>query len=144
MRRSIWVQTVLMIRATPYLGWSRYRLFGWVQHLSPGLHAARRTGQQHDQINKVQFKQLQRNIKNITSKTYIHIQHLYIDVVQHLKTHFLIIREDEKYSPLTFVDALHLATRGGASLLNMQETLGALQPGMLADFLLVDMEGWCV
>ena len=45
------------------------------------------------------------------------------------------------YSPLQFSDALYLATRGSAALLNMEHSLGALQPGHLADMLLVDMEG---
>ena len=45
------------------------------------------------------------------------------------------------YSPLQFSDALYLATRGSAALLNLEHSLGALQPGHLADMLLVDMEG---
>ena len=45
------------------------------------------------------------------------------------------------YTPLQYSDAVYLATRGGAAVLDMADTIGALQPGMLADLLLVDMEG---
>ena len=46
-----------------------------------------------------------------------------------------------QYSPLGFSDVIYLATRGGASLLDMSATLGALEPGMLADMIRVDMDG---
>jgi len=36
---------------------------------------------------------------------------------------------------------LYLGTRGGASLLNMEDSLGSLEAGKLADLLLVDMTG---
>jgi cytosine/adenosine deaminase-related metal-dependent hydrolase len=45
------------------------------------------------------------------------------------------------YRPLDFCDVLYLATRGGAQLLNMEDCLGSLETGKLADILLVDMEG---
>ena len=44
------------------------------------------------------------------------------------------------YSPLGFSDVIYLATRGGASLLDMTASLGALEPGMMADILRVDMD----
>jgi len=50
-----------------------------------------------------------------------------------------IISDDETYQELNYVDVLHLATRGGASLLDMQDTLGALDPGKNADILVVDL-----
>ena len=46
-----------------------------------------------------------------------------------------------QYSPLGFSDVIYLATRGGASLLDMTASLGALEPGMLADIIRVDMDG---
>ena len=46
-----------------------------------------------------------------------------------------------QYSPLGFSDVIYLATRGGASLLDMSTSLGALEPGMLADIIRVDMDG---
>jgi len=46
---------------------------------------------------------------------------------------------DTAYTPLQFSDALYLATRGGAEVLDMQGELGALQPGMQADLLRVNM-----
>lgn len=46
-----------------------------------------------------------------------------------------------QYSPLGFSDVIYLATRGGASLLNMTHSLGALEPGMIADIIRVDMDG---
>ena len=50
--------------------------------------------------------------------------------------------EEEKVAgPLDFTDALHLATRGGASLLGMEASLGSLEPQKLADLLVVDMFG---
>ena len=45
------------------------------------------------------------------------------------------------FAPLGFSDALYLATRGGAGLLDMEDDLGALEPGMQADMILVDMDG---
>ena len=42
---------------------------------------------------------------------------------------------------MTYADAIYLATRGSALLLDMTDTLGSLKPGYLADFLLVDMAG---
>jgi len=45
------------------------------------------------------------------------------------------------YQPIHFSDALYLATRGGASLLDMDRQLGSLDTGKLADILLVDMKG---
>lgn len=45
-----------------------------------------------------------------------------------------------QYSPLGFSDVIYLATRGGASLLDMTASLGALEPGMLADIIRVDMD----
>ena len=53
----------------------------------------------------------------------------------------LCISDDETYQELNYVDVLHLATRGGASLLDMQDTLGALDPGKNADILVVDLAG---
>ncbi len=44
------------------------------------------------------------------------------------------------YSPLGFSDVIYLATRGGASLLDMAASLGALEPGMMADIIRVDMD----
>jgi len=44
------------------------------------------------------------------------------------------------FAPLGFSDALYLATRGGAGLLDMEDDLGALEPGMQADMILVDMD----
>jgi cytosine/adenosine deaminase-related metal-dependent hydrolase len=49
--------------------------------------------------------------------------------------------EKEAYRPLDFSDVLYLATRGGAALLNMEDSLGSLDTGKLADILLVDMTG---
>ncbi len=49
--------------------------------------------------------------------------------------------EREAYRPLDFSDVLYLATRGGAALLNMEDRLGSLDTGKLADILLVDMTG---
>ena len=46
-----------------------------------------------------------------------------------------------QYSPLGFSDVLYLATRGGASLLDMATSLGALEPGMTADMIRVNMDG---
>jgi len=46
---------------------------------------------------------------------------------------------DPSYQPLQYSDALYLATRGGAQLLGLQDSLGALQQDMKADLLLVDM-----
>ena len=46
-----------------------------------------------------------------------------------------------QYPPLGFSDAIYLATRGGASLLDMTASLGVLEPGMLADIIRVDMDG---
>ena len=48
---------------------------------------------------------------------------------------------DPSYQPLQYSDALYLATRGGAQLLGLQDSLGALQQDMKADLLLVDMAG---
>ena len=45
----------------------------------------------------------------------------------------------DKTKSLTLSDALYLATRGGAEVLDMQGELGALQPGMQADLLRVNM-----
>jgi len=51
-------------------------------------------------------------------------------------------REDgEDYEALDYADAIYLATRGGARLLDMEERLGSLDTGKLADFILVDMKG---
>ena len=44
------------------------------------------------------------------------------------------------YKPLQYSDALYLATRGSANILDMN-SIGALNMGMQADILLVDMEG---
>jgi 5-methylthioadenosine/S-adenosylhomocysteine deaminase len=38
-------------------------------------------------------------------------------------------------------EALHVATRGSAAVLNMEDDLGALEPGYLADIILVDLNG---
>ena len=46
---------------------------------------------------------------------------------------------DSSYLPLQYSDALYLATRGGAQLLGMEASLGALEQDMAADLLLVDM-----
>ena len=46
-----------------------------------------------------------------------------------------------EYIPLDYTDSVYLATLGGAQLLDMEENLGSLEPGKLADFLLVDMQG---
>ena len=46
-----------------------------------------------------------------------------------------------EYIPLDYADSVYLATLGGAQLLDMEENLGSLEPGKLADFLLVDMQG---
>jgi len=43
-------------------------------------------------------------------------------------------------TPLSFSDALYLATRGGAQLLDRKD-LGVLEVGALADILLIDMNG---
>ena len=43
--------------------------------------------------------------------------------------------------PLEAADAIYLATRGGAALLDMEDTLGSLEAGKLADFIVVDMNG---
>jgi len=43
--------------------------------------------------------------------------------------------------PISFSDALYLATRGGAQLLDRDGELGILEVGGLADILLVNMEG---
>jgi len=48
-------------------------------------------------------------------------------------------QESSGYTPLGFSEALYLATRGGAGLLDMEDDLGALEPGMQADMILVDM-----
>jgi len=48
---------------------------------------------------------------------------------------------ESSYQPIQFSDALFLATRGGAALLDMEKEIGALEEGMLADLLLVDMKG---
>ena len=48
---------------------------------------------------------------------------------------------DSSYQPLQYSDALYLATRGGAQLLGLQDSLGALQEDMEADLLVVDMAG---
>ena len=45
------------------------------------------------------------------------------------------------YTPLQYSDAVYLATRGSAAVLDMSDNIGALEPGMQADILLVDMEG---
>ena len=45
------------------------------------------------------------------------------------------------YSPLIYSDALFLATKGGAQLLDLKDSLGSLQTGYQADILLVDMAG---
>lgn len=47
---------------------------------------------------------------------------------------------DPSYNPLQFSDALYLATRGGAELLQRQDTLGSLDLDKKADILLVDMD----
>ena len=44
------------------------------------------------------------------------------------------------YEPLQYSDALYLATRGSANILDM-DSIGALNVGMQADIILVDMEG---
>ena len=44
------------------------------------------------------------------------------------------------YQPLQYSDALYLATRGSANILNMATCIGALNTGMQADILIVDME----
>ena len=49
--------------------------------------------------------------------------------------------EGSEYIPLDYADSVYLATLGGAQLLDMEENLGSLEPGKLADFLLVDMQG---
>jgi 5-methylthioadenosine/S-adenosylhomocysteine deaminase len=38
-------------------------------------------------------------------------------------------------------EALHVATRGSAAVLNREDDLGALEPGFLADIILVDLSG---
>ena len=48
---------------------------------------------------------------------------------------------ESEYIPLDYADSVYLATLGGAQLLDMEEKLGSLEPGKLADFLLVDMQG---
>jgi len=50
-------------------------------------------------------------------------------------------RPESDHQPINFSDALFLATRGGASLLDMENDIGALESGKLADILLVDMKG---
>jgi len=47
----------------------------------------------------------------------------------------------EVEEPLSFSDALYLATRGSAQLLEKEGELGLLEGGALADILLVDMQG---
>lgn len=49
--------------------------------------------------------------------------------------------QQEVTTPLNYAEVLYLATRGGASLLHMEDQLGALDRGKFADFLLVDMTG---
>ena len=48
---------------------------------------------------------------------------------------------ESAHQPIQFSDALFLATRGGAALLDMEQDMGALEVGKLADLLLVDMKG---
>jgi len=48
---------------------------------------------------------------------------------------------ESAHQPIQFSDALFLATRGGAALLDMEQDMGALEVGKLADVLLVDMKG---
>lgn len=50
-------------------------------------------------------------------------------------------RPESDHHPIQFSDALYLATRGGAILLDMENDLGALEAGKKADILLVDMTG---
>ena len=50
-------------------------------------------------------------------------------------------KPESSHQPIQFSDALFLATRGGAALLDMEQEIGALEEGMLADVLLVDMKG---
>jgi len=50
-------------------------------------------------------------------------------------------KSSKPISCLNFADALHLATRGGAELLDMADRLGSLDEGKLADLVLADMTG---
>jgi len=48
-------------------------------------------------------------------------------------------KPESSHAPLSFSDALYLATRGSAKLLDMEADLGGLEEGKLADLLVVDM-----
>ena len=50
-------------------------------------------------------------------------------------------KPESSHAPLSFSDALYLATRGSAKLLDMEADLGGLEEGKLADLLVVDMSG---
>jgi len=43
--------------------------------------------------------------------------------------------------PLEAADSVYLATRGGAALLDLEDQLGSLDAGKLADFIIVDLHG---
>jgi 5-methylthioadenosine/S-adenosylhomocysteine deaminase len=54
-----------------------------------------------------------------------------------------LLQKHETCSPesMTLLDTLHLATLGSASVYGMADSIGQIQPGFLADIILVDMSG---
>jgi 5-methylthioadenosine/S-adenosylhomocysteine deaminase len=65
-----------------------------------------------------------------------------LDVWESMRLMAITQKQDQE-SPevMTIPEVLHIATRGSAQVIGLGDRLGALEPGYLADFILVDVAG---